>query len=129
MILVDTSVWIDHLHTSEPRLVKLLVEGQVAAHPMVVGELALGSIRDRPTVLHLLGSLPQTRVATHAEVLALVEAHGLHGKGLSLVDAHLLAAALITPEAALWTRDKRLHRTAVDLGCAWPGGRGRTRRR
>jgi predicted nucleic acid-binding protein len=85
---------------------------------MVVGELALGSIRDRAAFLHLLGSLRQTRLATHAEVLGLIETRTLHGRGLSLVDAHLLAAALLTP-TVLWTRDKRLHRVAAGLECAW----------
>jgi len=119
VILVDTSVWIDHLKSSEPRLVEHLEGGQVVSHPMVVGELALGSIRNRAAFLHLLSSLPETRLATHDEVLGLIEDRTLHGSGLSLVDAHLLAAALLTPDTVLWTRDKGLHRAAAGLGCAW----------
>jgi predicted nucleic acid-binding protein len=114
--LVDTSVWIDHLHRAEPRLVTLLADAEVCIHPMVVGELALGSLRDRSTVLSLLDQLPSMAVATNAEVRHLIEAHALFGQGLSLVDVHLLAGLKITPGTGLWTRDRRLHGAATDLG-------------
>jgi len=90
MILVDTPIWIDHLLRAEPRLVSLLQDAAVCAHPMVVGELALGLLRNRSDVLTLLGHLPEVPLATHREVLDFVEVHRLHGVGLSLVDAHLL---------------------------------------
>ena len=113
MILVDTSVWIDHLHSSEPGLVKLLGNTEVVQHPMVIGELALGSLAKRTPVLDALSQLPEVTVASHAEVMHLVEKGRLYGQGLSLVDAHLLASVILTPGALLWTRDKRL-RTASD---------------
>ncbi len=120
MILVDTSIWIDHLHQSEPTLVGLLDETQVGIHPMVVGEITLGSIRDRALVLALvlglLSALPSLSVASQDEVLALVESHRLFGQGLSLVGAHLLASTLLTLEARIWTRDRRLRTAAEQLG-------------
>jgi predicted nucleic acid-binding protein len=115
MILVDTAIWIDHLHRAEPRLVSLLRDASVCAHPLVLGELALGSLRNRSDVLTLLGHLPEVPLATHREVLDFVEAHGLHGVGLSLVDAHLLAALRLSETASLWTRDRRLRRAAERL--------------
>lgn len=115
MILVDTSIWIDHLHRSEPALAVLLNEARVCAHPMIIGELALGSLRDRRTILGLLSDLPTTPVATHAEVLSFVDSHALSGTGLSLVDAHLLAALRMSPPNRLWTRDRRLRLAADTL--------------
>ena len=116
MILVDTSVWIDHLHSSEPALVGLLGRSLVLQHPMVLGELALGSLRDRTEVLRSLEGLPSTAIAAHAEVMSVVEQRQLYGRGLSLVDAHLLASVLLTLGATLWTRDKRLRAAADSLG-------------
>lgn len=115
-ILVDTSVWIDHLHATEATLVRMLDDGVVAMHPMIVGELALGSIRNRRAVLDLLGGLPMIAEADHVEVLSLVDARGLFGCGLGLVDAHLLASALIAGDVRVWTRDKRLGDAAAALG-------------
>ncbi|MBX3029967.1 MAG: type II toxin-antitoxin system VapC family toxin [Chloroflexi bacterium] len=108
MILVDTSVWIDHLHRADPRLVGHLERDEIASHPLVIEELGLGSIADRATVLGLLGDLALLPVASHVEVRALVEAHRLWGRGLGAVDVHLLASVRIMPGASLWTRDKRL---------------------
>jgi len=118
MILVDTSIWIDHLHRSDATLSVLLNESQVCTHPMIIGELALGSLRDRSTVLRLLSDLPSAPVATHAEVLLFVDGHALYGSGLSLVDAHLLAAARLSAADRLWTRDRRLRLAADELGVA-----------
>lgn len=116
MILVDTSIWIDHLHRAEPKLITLLEDIGLCTHPMVIGELALGSIRDRDAVLQLLADMPGTPLATHDEVLELVNAHTLHGVGLSLVDAHLLAAARLSRTVLLWTRDRQLRGAAERLG-------------
>jgi predicted nucleic acid-binding protein len=116
MILVDTSVWIDHLHRTVVGLSDLLVDGLVVGHPAVVGELALGSLRDRGTVLTLLDRLPRAQAATETEVRHLVEERALWGRGLGLVDAHLLASTLITPDCRLWSRDKRLRAAADQLG-------------
>lgn len=118
MILLDTSVWIDHLRVAEPAVVRLLEDGRVACHPWVIGELALGGLAPRQEVLALLANLPQSVVATTAEVAALVEVRHLHGRGIGYVDAQLLAATLLTADQRLWTRDKRLAAAAVELGCA-----------
>lgn len=116
MILVDTSIWIDHLHRSEAVLSELLDDSQVCSHPMIIGQLALGSLGDRQTVLGLLSDVPNAHMATHAEVLPFVESHSLYGTGLSLVDAHLLAAVRLSPTDRLWTRDRRLSAAAGRLG-------------
>lgn len=111
MILVDTSVWVDHLRTGDAALASLLDEGQVLTHPFVIGELACGNLRRRGELLALLSELPQARHATYDEVLYYIERHRLMGLGIGYVDAHLLASVSLTEAAHLWTRDKRL--TAV----------------
>lgn len=116
MILVDTSVWIDHLHATEPDLVAELESGAVAQHPMIVGELALGSLTNRRAVISLLADLPRVQVADEREVMHLVESRQLYARGLSLVDAHLLASVRLTGDAALSTRDRRLSAQAQGLG-------------
>lgn len=124
MILVDTSVWIDHLHQSDHALVDMLGRSAVVQHPMVVGELALGSLRDRDLVLGLLQNLPSTPMATYEEVLYFVFREHLYGQGLSLVDAHLLASVILAPGTLLWTKDKRLLAAARRLGVAYPSPEG-----
>ena len=121
MILVDTSVWIDHLRTADERLVAHLEAGQVLCHPFVVGELALGNLRDGDVVISLLGALPTAAVATPDEVLTFITRHRLNGRGLGYVDTHLLAATAITPEARLWSRDRRLSQAARSLGLVAAG--------
>ena len=116
MLLVDASVWIDHLHLTEPRLVTALERVDVHQHPMVVGELALGTLGDRTRFLRLLSRLPVPRIASHGEVLHLVDERHLYGRGLALVDAHLLASTLLTPGLRLWTRDRRLKAAAAVIG-------------
>lgn len=118
MILVDTSVWIDHLRAGNPILATLLERGLVLGHPWVVGELALGHLSRRREVVDLLSGLPPATVATPVEVLTLVTRHELHGLGIGYVDAQLLAATLLTPDARLWTNDKRLAAAATRLGRA-----------
>ena len=118
MILVDTSVWIDHLRKTDPKLVALLASNRVSMHAMVVGELALGSLKHRSDLLVLFNNLPRSIRASDAEVLAFIESQSLWSRGLSLVDAHLLASSLITPDTALWTRDKCLRQAASALGVA-----------
>jgi len=118
LILVDTSVWIDHLRAGDDRLAGLLNSGMVLAHPFVIGELALGYLGRREAVLSDLSDLPQAIVATDAEVLHFVDRHKLFGRGVGLVDVHLLAAVRLTAGTQLWTRDKHLHGIAVDLGLA-----------
>jgi predicted nucleic acid-binding protein len=113
VILVDTSVWVDHLRSTDRRLVVLLDQGQVLVHPFVIGELALGNLRQRRFILDNLRVLPHAAVAGTDEVLDFIERHGLYELGIGYVDAHLLAATRLTASAALWTRDRRL-RLAAD---------------
>jgi predicted nucleic acid-binding protein len=118
MILVDTSVWIDHLRSAESALAELLESNRVLTHPFVIGEIALGSLKQRDTVLGALRGLPQAAMATDAEVFEFISGQTLYGLGIGYVDAHLLAASRLTPGAALWTRDKRLAAVAsrLDVG-------------
>lgn len=118
MILVDTSVWIDHLRESDPRLVELLGEDQVGSHTAVIEELALGSIGRRAAVLELLSSLHRFPVLSHTELMALVDRRRLWGRGLSAVDAHLLGSVLVEGGAQLWTRDQRLMAGCRAVGAA-----------
>lgn len=121
MILVDTSVWVDHLRTGSPELTRLLDAGQVLGHPFVTGELALGHLRQRAAILTALADLPQAVAATDAEVLGFIDRHALAGQGIGYVDAHLLAATRLTPEAGFWTADRRLRDVAARLGLAAAG--------
>jgi hypothetical protein len=118
MILLDTSVWVDHLRLGDKVVASLLDSGRVLAHPFVVGELALGNLRQRRTILSSLQDLPKASVATDREVLHFVERHTLAGLGIGYIDAHLLAATQLTTGASLWTRDRSLLRVAERLGLA-----------
>ncbi len=118
MILVDTSVWVDHLRRVDEALSRLLDARKVLAHPFVIGELALGRLRQRDVVLSALHNLPQASVATDREVLHFVYHHRIFGLGIGYVDAHLLASVRLTADAALWTRDRRLQGAAGRLGLA-----------
>lgn len=117
MILVDTSVWVDHFRKGLPLLADLLRSGQVTTHPFVIGELACGNLRKRTEILTFLSALPSVQLATHAEALHLVEAHSLHGAGIGWVDVHLLSSALLS-RTSLWTRDRKLRAAALDLDVA-----------
>ena len=114
-VLVDTSVWADHFRRPEPQLVALLDEGRVLIHAFVLGELALGNLRDRSSTLSALHWLTPAGRATDDEVLAFVDSAQLSGRGIGLIDVHLLAAARLTSESRLWTRDKRLAAAADEL--------------
>ena len=118
MIVVDTSVWVQHLRNGDDRLVLLLETGAVLTHPWVLGELALGHLRAGSEVLDLLPRLPQAEVASAAEVLALIAAHQLQGSGIGYVNAQLLAAVRLTPGARLWSHDRSLSAVAAQLGNA-----------
>lgn len=119
MILVDTSIWADHVVRPEPTLQALLIDQQVLMHPFVIGELALGNLRDWQQTVAMLKALPGSQVASHEELLAFIPAANLSGSGVGFVDAHLLAACRLTRAAMLWTRDKRLASKADDLGLGW----------
>lgn len=113
-MLVDTSVWVDHLRGRNARLGGLLRDGLVLVHPFVLGELSLGRLKRRSEILALLGELPRAKSASHDEVLAFVDRHDLAGKGIGWVDVHLLAAAALSG-VALWTLDRRLATAARRL--------------
>ena len=118
MILVDSSVWIDHLRARDEVLSASLADGKVLSHPFVIGEVALGTIRPREAVLASLQKLPSATVAAHGDVMHLIERYRLFGRGIGYIDAHLLAAVRLTPPAMLWTRDRRLLAVAINLGLA-----------
>jgi len=118
MILVDTSVWIEHLRSASAILTELLDDGEVLGHPFVLGELALGNLRQRDDVLRVLRRLPQATSVWYREVLQFIDRQMLFGRGIGYVDAHLLAAARLTGGSKLWTRDRRLHAVAAQLGLA-----------
>jgi predicted nucleic acid-binding protein len=124
VILVDSSVWVDHLRRGDRRLEQVLEEGLVLGHPWVIGELALGNLTRRQEILGLLTALPAAPVADPVELLGFVERHRLMGRGIGYVDAQLLAAARLAA-AKLWSRDKRLTAAAVALGCAFRGDASR----
>jgi hypothetical protein len=119
MILVDTSVWIDHLRSGDDDLVALLNTSQVLIHPFVHGELACGNLQNRSEVLALLRDLPRISVASDDEVVFFIERHALMGKGIGYVDAHLLASLTLDGTSRLWTGDRRLHDAAETLGLAY----------
>ena len=118
MILVDTSIWIDHFRAADPQLVTLLNKGEVLAHPFVIGEVALGSVAKRADVLRLLDNLPKAISASHDEVMIFIARQRLANTGVGYVDAHLLASAALTPSAALWSRDKTLRAAATRCALA-----------
>ena len=115
MIVVDTSVWIDHLRRGVSALAEMLERGDVATHPFVIGELACGSLSNRTEILSLLSTLPEVPVATQEEVVVFIERRKFMGRGLGLIDVHLLAAVTMDKNLQLWTRDKRLLAAAVNL--------------
>jgi predicted nucleic acid-binding protein len=115
VIVVDSSVWIDHLRRAEAQLSAELEAGRVLCHPFVAGELACGHLRRREQVLSELALLPEAPAATHAEALAFLQRHGLHGRGIGWIDAHLLTSTALARPATLWTHDKRLAAVAAEL--------------
>jgi predicted nucleic acid-binding protein len=115
VILVDTSVWVDHLRQGNARLQALLAEARVVSHPFVIGEVALGHLRHRAEILALLANLPLAVQAEHEEVLHFLAEHELAGSGLGWVDVHLLCSAALD-HAPLWTLDRRLADIASRLG-------------
>jgi predicted nucleic acid-binding protein len=119
MILVDTSIWVEHLRSDLPQLARRLEEGTAATHPWVIGELACGNLRNRQTFLGLLSALPHVSVAKEHEVLFTIESRRLMGQGIGFIDAHLLTSAMLS-KATIWTQDRRLSAVADDLGLLTP---------
>jgi predicted nucleic acid-binding protein len=114
MVLVDTSVWVSHLRDGNVELASLLNDGRVLCHPLIVGELACGNLKDRAVILSFLQLLPMSIEAEHEEVLLFIENNRLMGKGMGYVDAHLIASAVLTG-VPIWTLDKKLAQTADSL--------------
>lgn len=121
MILLDASIWIDHIRSADRSVLALLEGGRTLCHPFVIGEVGLGDFRDRDAFLFELKKLPAAELASDNEVMELIERHRLFGRGIGYVDAHLLASAFLTSDAKLWTRDKRLKEAAVYLKLAAEG--------
>ncbi|MCI5146928.1 MAG: type II toxin-antitoxin system VapC family toxin [Candidatus Electrothrix sp. AR3] len=122
MILVDTSVWIDHLRKADDILISLLNTTQVVIHPFIIGELACGNLKNRAALLTLLKKLPAIQPAQQEEVLYFIEHNQLMGRGIGFIDVHLLASLALSGHAVLWTCDKRLGFAAEQLGMAFNGG-------
>jgi predicted nucleic acid-binding protein len=119
VILVDTSVWIDHLRSGELSLAAALEAGRVMMHPFVLGELACGNLANRSEVLELLGNLPAAPTATDPEAVNFIERRSLMGRGVGYIDVHLLASITLSGDGRLWTRDRRLAAAATDLELAF----------
>ncbi|MEQ9479141.1 MAG: type II toxin-antitoxin system VapC family toxin [Algiphilus sp.] len=119
MVLVDTSVWVDHFREGVPALADLLERNVVFMHPFVHGELACGNLKSRAETLLLLANLPMAPQASNEEVLEFIEANRLMGKGIGLIDAHLLASVVLAADARLWTHDRRLGGVAKRMKCRY----------
>lgn len=115
MILVDTSIWIDHLRNNEPVLAELLLQNKVFCHPFIRGELALGNLQQRNKILTALDNLPQAPLVFTEEVNFFIESHQLFGLGIGYIDTHLLASTKLIGNTKLWTRDKCLSLAATKL--------------
>jgi predicted nucleic acid-binding protein len=114
MVLVDTSVWIDHLRHRDAELSSLLESGDVLCHTFIIGEIACGNLTSRKEILHRLALLPAASLVRHSEVLAFIEAHRISGLGLGFIDMHLLATANLDG-LKIWSRDKALRKAAEAL--------------
>ena len=119
MLLIDSSVWIDHLRCANKQLSQLLNSNQVSIHCMIIGELACGNLNNRSELLALWQQLPMVSEASHREVIYAINQYQWMGKGIGYIDAHLLASTLLTDNTALWTLDKRLQQVAVLFGVAF----------
>jgi len=115
LILVDTSIWVDHFRRNDARLTHYLDNSVVSTHPFVIGEIAVGNLQNRDEILLLLGALPMAVIASHGEALTFISNLSLAGRGLGYIDVHLLAAVSLTPQTALWSKDKRLMAVAQSL--------------
>ena len=125
MVLVDTSVWIEHLRYGDETLARLLEGNQVLTHPFVIGELACGNLADRDEILSRLMDLPVLSAATESEALYFLDRNQLMGRGIDYIDVHLLAATALAPPAQLWTRDKRLEAVSRSLNLSVPADQSR----
>ncbi|TAL39041.1 MAG: type II toxin-antitoxin system VapC family toxin [Spirochaetes bacterium] len=120
MVLVDTSVWIEHFKKGHPRLIELLNNADVVIHPFIIGELACGTLKNRKEILNLLQTLDSSPEIALQEILRFIEMNKLQGKGIGFIDINLLASSLLS-DCVLWTNDKRLHGIAHKMGIAYQG--------
>jgi predicted nucleic acid-binding protein len=118
LIVADTSIWVPHLHHGDPAMEARLDAVEILLHPYVLGEISLGNLPDRTSLLFRLGEIPRALVATEEEVARMIENLELYGAGIGYVDAHLVATSILIENAKLWTRDKRLLAVAQQLGIA-----------
>ncbi|MGA2351005.1 MAG: type II toxin-antitoxin system VapC family toxin [Terracidiphilus sp.] len=116
MILADTSIWVDYLRSGDREMENFLSRGQIAMHPFIIAEIALGSLHNRRARLDEMEALLEVRVAQLGEVRHMIEAHALYSKGIGLIDAHLIASCLLTPGTQLWTRDAAMKKVGATLG-------------
>jgi predicted nucleic acid-binding protein len=116
VILADTGIWIDYFRGRNAKMRKLLEDGQIAMHPFVLAEIALGSLHDRRKTLTEMGALWEVKVARLTEVRRMIESHAIYSRGIGLIDVHLIASCLITQGTELWTRDSSLEKVATSLG-------------
>jgi predicted nucleic acid-binding protein len=118
VILADTSIWVDHIRSYDDHLAELIADGRLLMHPHIMGEVALGNLRERDKLLARLELLPQAPLARDGDVRRLIANHKLFSTGIGYVDAHLLASVHLLPGARLWTGDHRLHAHAERLSVA-----------
>lgn len=118
MVLVDTSVWVEHLREGGAGLETLLNDGTAVCHPFVIGELACGNLKNRAEIISLMETLPMAVHAEHEDIMIFIEKYRLMGKGLGYVDVHLLASAVLS-NIPLWTLDKKLNEIAAILKKAY----------
>jgi predicted nucleic acid-binding protein len=118
VILVDTSIWVDHFRYGDADLRKIIEDDRLLCHPFVVGELALGSLRERDALITFLSSQREAVIATHAEVMTVIERHSIFSMGIGYTDAHLLTSTLLDRKSSLWTRDRRLAAAAQKVGAS-----------
>ena len=114
MILVDSSVWIDHFRKPNTRLAALLDAEEICTHPFVIGEVACGNLKNRKEIIALMHTLPSVQEADDDEILFFIERHRLSGRGIGLIDVHLLASCLVE-RCFIWTADKRLKAVAEKM--------------
>jgi len=121
VILADSSIWVDHLRKGDHQLAALLASSRVLCHPFILGEIALGQLRQRTVILNAMRNLPKAVMATDHEVMRFIDDHALQGRGIGYIDAHLLASTRLTLGSSLWTRDKRLLAAAAEIGVPLAG--------
>ena len=117
-ILVDTSVWINHLREGDQNLSHLLEQGLVACHPFIVGEIACGGIKNRQEIINLLNDLPSTEILDHSDIIDFIESRKIMNKGIGYIDVHLLGSALVS-DTPLWTFDKALRKIAIQFSIGY----------